>query len=149
MGRFSPCLCDQTRAKLMKNCHEIPVLSSNNEQVLASKHRVPCQGAGKYRPCWDVVIQILLLPLQNLLMQVCERQAQTVISPGACSSPLSEMSAQKPNTHPCWRPHSVLPRRVLICSEQRTGAGTWCFLVEQPKLGTSKGCSAPHAPHSL
>lgn len=52
MGKFSPYSYVQTRAKLMKNYHEIPLHSSNNEQVLASKHQEPCQGAGKYQSCW-------------------------------------------------------------------------------------------------
>lgn len=100
VGRFSLYLYDQTRAKPMKNYHEIPLHSSNNEQVLASKWRVPCQRAGKNRSCWLRGADAAVAIAEALHAGLKENSPNPTAPPRACSSPLPAMNAQKTTTRP-------------------------------------------------
>lgn len=125
----------------MKNYHEIPLHSSNNEQVLASKHRVPCQGAGKYRSCWAAGSRRCFCHRSSSRSRSARDK-----SPSSC---VFKPSARNECPEKTDGDFTVLARGVLTHDEQ-DGAGTACLPVEQlrGRMGRMLG-SAPYTPVSL
>jgi len=121
----------------MKNYHEIPLHSSNNEQVLASKYCMPCQRAGKYTLHWAAGVSRCCFAIADpLCAGLQDTSPNPATSPRTCSSASPEMRA--PKLTPIHDGDFTLSRRVLIHAEQRLERALGVCWLSSPNWARQK-----------